>query len=85
MSVTPLLAPSNLTVQFLDDLHSLTKAFSPHEKRVSYSLKTTDEVLKLIEQCVSVIENNIDHIRHDRNIALKKFKWTWRKRLSSHR
>ena len=41
------------TTEFLDALHSLAKEYSLHEKHASYSLKTIDEVTKLVEQCVS--------------------------------
>ena len=59
------------TAEFLDTLHSLAKAFSLYKKHAPYSLKTIDEAIKLVEQCVSVIRNNVDRIRHDRNICLK--------------
>ena len=65
------------TAEFLDALHRLAKTFSLHEKHASYSLKTTDKTMKLVEQCGSVIQNNIDHIRYDRIIdRSQKFKWT---------
>ena len=37
----------------------------------SCSLKTIDKAIKLVEQCVSAIQNNVDHIRHDGSICLK--------------
>ena len=37
------------TAEFLDVLHSLTKEYSLHEKHASYTLKTIDEVTKLVE------------------------------------
>ena len=43
----------------------------PHQKHVSDSLKTINEAIKLVEPCVSVIQNNVDHIRYDRNKGLK--------------
>ena len=66
-----LVTPLKRTAEFLDVLHSLAKTFSLHEKHASYSLKTIDEAIKLVEQCVSVIHNKVDHIRHGRNIGLK--------------
>ena len=34
-------------------------------------LKKIDEAIKLVEQYVNVIQNNVDRIRHDKNIGLK--------------
>ena len=65
-----LTTPLKRAADFLDALHSLTKAFSLHKKHASYSLKTIDEAEKLVEQCMSVIQKNVDHTRHDRNIGL---------------
>ena len=59
------------TAEFLDALHSLAKAYSLFKKHAPYSLKTIDEATKLVEQCMSVIRNNVDHIRHYRNIGLR--------------
>ena len=59
-----LIPPLKRTAEFLDVLHSLAKAFSLHEKYASYSLKKLDQAIKLVVQCVSVIENNADHVRH---------------------
>ena len=70
-SYIKLITPLKRTAEFLDALQNLAKAFSLHEKHASYSLKTIDEAMKLVEQCVSVTPNNIDHIRHDRNLGLK--------------
>ena len=70
-----LITPFKRTNQFLYALHSLAKAFSLHEKCASYSLKTIDKTIKLVEQCVSGIQNNAHHIRHDGNIC-QKLKWT---------
>ena len=42
-----------------------------YEKHASFSLKTIDKAIKLVEKFVSLIQNNLDHIRHDRNIGLK--------------
>ena len=44
-----LVAPLKRTAEFLDTLHNLGKAFSLHEKQASYSLKTIDEAIKLVE------------------------------------
>ena len=66
-----LAAPLKRTDEFLDALNSLTKAFSLHEKHASNSLTTMDEAIKLVEQCVSVIQNNVNHIRHGRNMCFK--------------
>ena len=65
------IAPLIRIVDFLDALHSLTKAFSLKEKHASYSVKTIGVAIKLVEQYLSGIQNNVDHIRHDRNIDLK--------------
>ena len=59
------------TTEFLDTLHSLAKAFSLYETHASYTLKTTDEAKKLVEQYVSVIKKDANHIKHDRNIVLR--------------
>ena len=59
-----LITPLKRTAEFLDGLQSLTKAFSLHEKHASYILKILDEAIILVEQCVSEIQNNVDHIRH---------------------
>ena len=59
-----LITPLKRTAEFLDGLQNLTKAFSLHEKHASYILKILDEAIKLVEQCVSEIQNNVDHIRH---------------------
>ena len=66
-----LVTPLKRTAEFLDSLHSLATAFSLHEEHASYSLKIIDEAIKFVEQCVSAIQSNVDHIRHDRNIGLK--------------
>ena len=62
--------PLKQTAEFLDALHSLAKVSSLHEQHAFYSLKAMDEAMKLIEQYESVI-NNVDHIKHERNIGLK--------------
>ena len=59
------------TAEFLEALHSLAKSISLQKKHASYSLKTINEAIKPVEQCVSVIQNSLHHIRHDRNIGLK--------------
>ena len=56
------ITPWKRTAEFLDALHCLAKAYSLHEKHASYSLKTVEEARKLFEQCVSVIQNNVDHL-----------------------
>ena len=43
-------------------------------------LKTIDEVIKLVEQRVSVIQNNVNHIRQ----RFQKFEWTSAKRYRSY-
>ena len=53
-----LITPLEGAAEFLDALHSLTKRFSLQEKHASYSLKAIDKAIKLVEQCVSVIQNN---------------------------
>ena len=55
----------------MDPLYSLAKAYSLHEKHASYSLKTIEEAIKFVEQCVSVIQNNVDHLKHKRNTGFK--------------
>ena len=51
--------PLKRTAEFLHALHILAKAFSLHERHVSYILKAIDEAIKLVEQCVSVILSSI--------------------------
>ena len=61
----------------LNQKFHLTKSISTlvyngkHEKHASFSHKTIDEAITLIEKFVGLIQNNLDHIRRDRNIGLK--------------
>ena len=48
-----------------------SQSIFPHEKHASYSLKTIDEAIKLVEQCESVIQSHVVHFRYDRNKGLK--------------
>ena len=44
-----LIIPWKRTAEFLDALNSLAKVFSLHEKHASYSLRRTDNAIKLVE------------------------------------
>lgn len=67
-----LITPLKTSDEFLDDLHSLAKVFYLYEKHASYSLKTIDKTIKVVERLiVSLIQNDTNHIRHGRSICHK--------------
>ena len=68
MSVTPLLAPSN-------SFHHWNKLLNFQNSYIvrKSSLKTIGEAIKLVEQCLKVIQNNFDHVRYNRDTGLKSF------------
>ena len=51
------------TATFLNSINYLIQTFSVHEKHNHYDLKTIPEAIVLIEECLTILTGNVDHIK----------------------